>query len=100
MTANGETYVVAVRRGIVATSDLFGVTDARIATLRTRFHADIMEMESAAFAQSCAMLGVPWLVVRAGSNATQEAPNEDYKRLGPIAAKQAALFGLHLLDEL
>jgi adenosylhomocysteine nucleosidase/futalosine hydrolase len=35
--------------------------------------------------------------VRAGSNLAQEAPNDDYLRLGPIAARQAALFSLHLL---
>lgn len=97
VTANGATYEIAVRRGVVVTSDLFGVTDARIATLRSRFHADIMEMESFAFTRSCAMLGVPCLVVRAGSNVSQEAPGDDYKRLGPIAAKQAALFGVWLL---
>ena len=100
VTADGKTYRIKVRRGIVATSDLFGVTDARIHTLRERFHTDIMEMESAAFAMSCKMLGVPWIVVRAGSNVTQEAPNDDYKRLGPIAAKQAAYFGLHLIEYL
>jgi hypothetical protein len=30
----------------------------------------------------------------------QEAPNDDYLRLGPIAARQAALFSLHLIDYL
>jgi len=43
---------------------------------------------------------VPFLVVRGGSNVAQEAPNDDYLRLGPIAAKQAALFSLHLLKSL
>lgn len=100
VTANDDTYRIDVRRGIVATSDLFGVTEARIQTLRNIFHADIMEMESAAFAQTCTMVGVPWLVIRAGSNLSQEAPNDDYKRLGPIAARQAALFGVHLIGYL
>jgi adenosylhomocysteine nucleosidase len=100
VSANGASYAIAVRRGVVATGDLFGVTDARIATLRDHFHTDIMEMESAAFARSCETLGVPWLVVRAGSNLTQEAPSDDYKRLGPIAAKQAAYFTLALIPML
>jgi len=59
-----------------------------------------MEMESSAFAYSCESLGVPWLVIRAGSNVSQEAPSDDYKRLGPIAAKQAALFGVYLIGYL
>jgi adenosylhomocysteine nucleosidase/futalosine hydrolase len=97
VTANEATYAVKVRRGVVVSSDLFGVTEQRIATLRTRFHADIMEMESAPLGQVCQTLGVPYLIVRAGSNVAQEAPNDDYLRLGPIAANQAALFSLYLL---
>lgn len=97
VTANGATYRVKVRRGIVSSSDLFGVTQARLDTLKAQFNTDIMEMESAAFAHACVLLGTPCIVVRAGSNVAQETPNDDYLRLGPIAAKQAALFSLHLL---
>ena len=100
VTANGATYTVRVRRGEVSSSDLFGVTEARIAGLRSGFHTDIMEMESAPLGHVCVELGVPFLVVRAGSNVAQEAPNDDYLRLGPIAAKQAAYFSLHLLKYL
>lgn len=100
VTANGATYTVKVRRGVIASSDLFGVTQQRIETLRKRFHADIMEMESAPLGHVCETLGVPYLIVRAGSNVAQEAPNDDYLRLGPIAARQAAEFSLHLLKYL
>jgi 5'-methylthioadenosine/S-adenosylhomocysteine nucleosidase len=100
VTANGATYEVKVRRGVVASSDLFGVTAQRIDSLRTRFHTDIMEMESAPLARVCQTFGVPYLVIRAGSNAAQEVPNDDYLRLSPIAARQAALFTLHLLKSL
>lgn len=100
VTANGATYGVKVRRGVVASSDLFGVTTRRIKSLRNHFHADIMEMESAPLGHVCETLGVPYVIVRAGSNVAQEAPNDDYLRLGPIAARQAALFSLHLLKYL
>ncbi|MEJ1964112.1 MAG: 5'-methylthioadenosine/S-adenosylhomocysteine nucleosidase [Gammaproteobacteria bacterium] len=97
VTANGATYNVAARRGVVSSSDLFGVTSDRIELLRTQFKTDIMEMESAPLGHVCEALGVPFLVVRAGSNVAQEAPNDDYLKLGPIAAKEAAKFSLHLL---
>lgn len=100
VSANGSTYAVAVRRGVVSSSDLFGVTETRIAHLREDFHTDIMEMESAPMGHVLQILGVPYIVVRAGSNLAQEAPNDDYLRLGPIAAKQAAYFSLHLLKYL
>jgi len=100
VTANGSTYRVKVRRGVVSSSDLFGVTQDRIDSLRTEFHTDIMEMESAPLGLVCQTLGVPYLIVRAGSNVAQEAPNDDYLRLGPIAAREAARFSLHLLEYL
>lgn len=100
VTANGSTYNVTARRGVVSSSDLFGVTSDRIEVLRNHFKTDIMEMESAPLAHVCEALGVPFLVVRAGSNVAQEAPNDDYLRLGPIAAKEAAKFSVHLLNYL
>jgi 5'-methylthioadenosine/S-adenosylhomocysteine nucleosidase len=100
VTANGDTYAVKARRGVVSSSDLFGVTQQRIDQLRSLFHTDIMEMESAPLGHVCESLGVPYLIVRAGSNVAQEAPNDDYLRLGPIAAREAAKFTLHLLSYL
>jgi 5'-methylthioadenosine/S-adenosylhomocysteine nucleosidase len=100
VTANGATYTVKARRGVVSSSDLFGVTGQRIDQLRSLFHTDIMEMESAPLGHVCETLGVPYLIVRAGSNVAQEAPNDDYLRLGPIAAREAAAFSLHLLNYL
>jgi 5'-methylthioadenosine/S-adenosylhomocysteine nucleosidase len=100
VTANGATYRTRVRRGVVSSSDLFGVTSQRIAELRDHFHTDIMEMESGPLGLVCGELGVPYLVVRSGSNIAQEAPNDDYLRLGPIAAREAARFTLHLLKYL
>ena len=97
VTANSSTYTVTARRGVVSSSDLFGVTQQRIDQLRSLFHTDIMEMESAPLGHVCETLGVPYLIVRAGSNVAQEAPNDDYLRLGPIAAREAAKFSLHLL---
>jgi len=100
VTANGSTYNVKARRGVVSSSDLFGVTQQRIDQLRTLFKIDIMEMESAPLGHVCQALGVPYLIVRAGSNVAQEAPNDDYLRLGPIAAREAAKFSVHLLGYL
>lgn len=97
ISANDSTYKNSVRYGVVASSDLFGVTQARIDSLRNKFKTDIMEMESAPLGHVCETLGVPYLIVRAGSNVAQEAPNDDYLRLGPIAAREAAKFSLHLV---
>jgi len=44
--------------------------------------------------------GLPYMVIHAGSSVAQKAPNNDYLRLSPIAARQAAYFCLHLLKYL
>ena len=100
VTANDSTYKNSVRYGVVSSSDLFGVTQTRIDLLRDKFKTDIMEMESAPLGHVCEALGVPYLIVRSGSNVAQEAPNNDYLRLGPIAAREAAKFSLHLVKYL
>ena len=74
MTANGETYRPTVLTGVVTASDLFGVSDEKIADMRAKLDPDIMEMESAAIAQVCAQFGTPHIVFRAGSNRTQPNP--------------------------
>jgi adenosylhomocysteine nucleosidase len=95
VTANGSTYRPRVLTGVVSASDLFGVSDAKIADMRKKLNPDIMEMESAAIAQVCTQLGVPHLVFRAGSNRTQSNPGNDYRRLGQKAAHAAARWTVH-----
>jgi len=97
VTANGRTYVPRVLTGVVTASDLFGVSDAKIADMRKKLNPDIMEMESAAIAQVCAQLGVPHIVFRAGSNRTQSNPGNDYRLLGQKAAWAAARWTVYFV---
>ncbi len=98
VTAEGRTYRPMVRLGVVAASDLFGVSAAKIRDLRRKLNPDLMEMESAAIAQVCVQLGVPHIVFRAGSNRTQPDPGGDYRRLGQTAAAAAARWTLHFIS--
>lgn len=97
VTANGETYTPSVLTGVVTASDLFGVSDTKIADMKAKLDPDIMEMESAAIAQVCTQLGTPHIVFRAGSNRTQSNPGNDYRKLGQTAAYAAARWTLHFL---
>jgi adenosylhomocysteine nucleosidase len=97
VTLDGESYLPVVRVGTVVSGDLSGVTEAKIADLRLKLDPDLMEMESAAFARVCEFYRVPHLVIRSGSNWAKEHNNDDYLRLSPIAARQAALFTVVLV---
>jgi 5'-methylthioadenosine/S-adenosylhomocysteine nucleosidase len=100
VTANGKTYVPAIRGGTICSGDVFGMTEAKLDDIRKKIGADLVEMEGAAVGQVCHELHVPFLVIRGGSNFAQENPGGDYKRLGNIAARSAALFTVHLLAHL
>jgi adenosylhomocysteine nucleosidase len=100
ITVDGETYRPRVLTGVVSASDLFGVSDEKIADMKAKLDPDIMEMESAAIAQVAQQLGTPHIVFRAGSNRTQSNPGNDYRRLGQIAARAAARWTVHFIASL
>ncbi len=100
VTANGKTYVPAIRPGVICAGDVFGMTEWKLDDIRKKIGADLVEMEGSAVGQVCFELHLPFLVIRGGSNFAQENPGGDYKRLGNIAARSAALFTVHLLGHL
>lgn len=97
IVVDGLRYRPSVFTGVVTASDLFGVSDAKIADMERTLRPDIMEMESAAIAQVCHQLDIPHIVFRAGSNRTQSNPGNDYRRLGQIAAAAAARWTMHFV---
>ncbi|WP_269525735.1 5'-methylthioadenosine/S-adenosylhomocysteine nucleosidase [Coraliomargarita parva] len=99
VTVDGESYSVTIDMDtIVASSDAFGVRQARIDKLRAE-KVDLMEMESAPFAMVCLQMETPYLIVRAGSNLSQPKPNNDYLVYGPIAALSAQKLTYYLLTQ-
>jgi 5'-methylthioadenosine/S-adenosylhomocysteine nucleosidase len=100
VTANGDTYLPTVKVGKVCSGDVFGLTQQKIDDIRRKLGCDLIEMEGSAAAQVCWQLGVPHLVIRSGSNLAQPNPGEDYRRLGQIAAHQAARFTMHFVRTL
>jgi 5'-methylthioadenosine/S-adenosylhomocysteine nucleosidase len=100
ITVDGVSYRPKVLTGVVSASDMFGVSDRKIADMKEKLDPDIMEMESAAIAQVAQQLGTPHIVFRAGSNRTQSDPGNDYRRLGQIAARAAARWTVHFVASL
>jgi len=93
-------YTPTVRLGRITSGDQFGITDERIADIRRQLKPDLMEMESGSVAQVCQYFRVPFLCIRSGSNRTQSAPDNDYRKLSPFAARQAALFTIAIVEEI
>lgn len=93
-------YSPRVRVGRITSGDVFGVPPARIADIRRKLRPDLKEMESGSVAQVCWYLRTPFICIRSGSNRTQNSPDNDYRKLSPFAARQAALFTVTLVGEL
>ncbi len=100
VTVDGVTYQPKVLPGVVSASDMFGVSDEKIADMKLKLNPDIMEMESAAIAQVCTQLAVPHIVFRAGSNRTQSNPGTAYRKLGQTAAAAAARWTVYFAGRL
>lgn len=101
ISVDGQTCPMAIRAGRIATGDLFGVSQWKLAEVRDELEADLLEMEGASIGQSCQTLGVPWLLIRAGADLLQAGDGTDeYLKYGPVGARQAALFTLAVIREL
>ena len=93
-------YTPRVRLGRITSGDQFGVPDRRIRAILRQLRPDLKEMESGSVAQVCWYLRTPFICIRSGSNRTQNSPDNDYRKLSPFAARQAALFTVSLVREL
>ncbi|NIM71364.1 MAG: 5'-methylthioadenosine/adenosylhomocysteine nucleosidase, partial [Xanthomonadales bacterium] len=65
-----------VRKGIIATGDVFVASPTKSAELRESLGADAVEMEGGAVAQVCWQHDVPCLIVRSISDKADEAAEE------------------------
>lgn len=98
---DGKTYNTVVSPGSIVTGDLFSINQWKYEEILNKFGTDLFAMENAALGQTCTFMGVPWIAMRGGSDLIQAGDaSEDYKKYGPIAARQAALFTLFFLEKL
>jgi len=82
------------RTGKVLTGDQAIVSQERREWLWKTFRGDCVDMESAAVAQVCRLNAVPWVVVRAISDAAEEDSVAEFRRnLGESAGTAARVAG-------
>jgi adenosylhomocysteine nucleosidase len=77
-------------RGRVLTGDQAIVSREKRQWLWETFHADCVDMESAAVAQVCRLNGVPWVVVRAISDSAEEDGVAEFRANLALGAQVAA----------
>lgn len=81
----------AVKQGLIVSGDQFVHSSERTAEIRAAFpEVQAVEMEAAAIAQTCARFGVPFVVVRAISDAADEKADISFDEFLQIAGKHSA----------
>ncbi len=86
--------------GVIATGDQFIADEAKKEWIADTFGADALEMEGASVAVVCDALGVPFLVLRAISDAADMDAGFNFDKFLESSAKESAEFILKMLDRL
>ena len=81
----------AVRRGLIVSGDQFVHSSEAVAAIRKNFpDVQAVEMEAAAIAQTCAQFGLPFVVIRAVSDAADEKADVSFDEFLQTAAVHSA----------
>ena len=81
----------AVRRGSIVSGDRFVHSSEAVAVIRKNFpDVQAVEMEAAAIAQTCAQFGLPFVVIRAVSDAADEKADVSFDEFLQTAAVHSA----------
>jgi len=81
-----------VRKGIIATGDMFIANSAKKKELIETFKTDAVEMEGAAVAQVCQGQNTPFIIIRSISDNADEGAATDVKAFYQAAAENSARF--------
>ncbi len=84
--------------GTIATGDTFVSDPKKAKDLYSNFNALATEMEGAAVAQVCNMLGLPYIVIRSCSDNANTNAHTDYFKFVQIASVNSAQMVLELLE--
>lgn len=95
-----ETIGVKLMVGTIATGDQFVANEEKKNWIRDTYHADALEMEGASVARVCECFGVPFMVLRAISDAADMDAGFSFDEFLVSSAKVSAKFLIQMLDEL
>lgn len=105
LTALAEEVAVAqghnVKYGLICSGDSFIAGGERLAQIKADFpNVTAVEMEAAAIAHVCHAFSVPFVVVRAISDAGDGEASISFEEFLPLAAKMSSQMVLGMLDKL
>ena len=91
----------SVKSGLICSGDSFINSEQKIAQIKADFpNVTAVEMEATAIAQVCHAFNVPFVVVRAISDAGDGEASLSFEEFLPLAAKQSSALVLGMLEKL
>ena len=91
----------SVKRGLICSGDSFINSEQKIAQIKADFpNVTAVEMEATAIAQVCHAFNVPFVVVRAISDAGDGEASLSFEEFLSLAAKQSSALVLGMLEKL
>jgi adenosylhomocysteine nucleosidase len=99
LSSSGNELGITVKRGTVATGDVFVADDMTRQRIISDFGASACEMEGAAIAQAAYVNGVPFVVVRAISDGANGDSVMDFPTFLGVAAKKSEALTLSLIEK-
>lgn len=88
----------SVSDGLIVSGDQFVHSSEKVAEIRSRFaEVKVVEMEAAAIAQTCHQLNVPFVVIRAVSDAADEKADVSFEEFLKTAAVSSAKMVMKLI---
>ena len=91
----------SVKRGLICSGDSFINSEQKIAQIKADFpNVTAVEMEATAIAQVCHAFNVPFVVVRAISDAGDGEASLSFEEFLPLATKQSSALVLGMLEKL
>ena len=92
---------LSVKRGLICSGDSFINSEQKIAQIKADFpNVTAVEMEATAIAQVCHAFNVPFVVVRAISDAGDGEASLSFEEFLPLATKQSSALVLGMLEKL
>ena len=91
---------INLKEAIIATGDQFIANNEKKEWIKKTFSADAIEMEGASVAVVCDALNIPFLIIRAISDAADMDAGFDFDKFLESSAKESAKFLIKLIDKL
>lgn len=91
---------IQIKSGIIASGDQFICDNDKKSWIKNTFNADAVEMEGASVAQVCAMLGVPFFMLRVISDEANGGAEVDFNQFLEKSSEISANFLFGMIQEL